>query len=122
MGQTCAPVGDPGAGSAPVTECEVFLATGRAPREAPNDILAVAFVPAFPHAHEVGVDADPQTTPRPRIRAGSVRSRILASSSSDHSRMYWASSAITSSKSTVSPLRRTCHRPVMPGLAPRRLK
>ena len=67
----------------------IVLVLRRGHRAEPtNEILAVTFVPAFPHPDEMGVDADPQTTPRPRIKAGSVRNKILASSRSDHSRMY----------------------------------
>jgi len=109
-------------GGPAVTEDVVLVAGRRDAAQATDDALAVPLVPSLPHPDEMRVDADPQTAPLPRITAGRVSSAIFVSSSSDHSRMYWVSRAITSSKSTVSLRRRTCHRPVIPGLAPRRLK
>src|SRR5438093_13514026 len=117
MGEARVMKADGGGGT--IAEDEVFVIDMA---ESPNDTLAVALVPSLPHAHEVGVYPDLQTIPFPRMMAGRVCSRILRSSSNDHSRMYRPSKAMTSSKSTVSLLRRTCQRPVMPGLAPRRLR
>src|SRR6059058_3672466 len=81
-------VGDALACCAAVAEHEVLILGTRGDRETADDALEVALVAAFPHAHEVGVDADLQTIPRPRMARGKVSCRIFAWSRSDRSRMY----------------------------------
>ena len=77
-----APIGRALARRESVTENEVLVIGGGRAAKTPDDILEITLVAAFPHAHKMGVDPDPQRAPL---------------------RMYFASNLITSSKAPNSP-------------------
>src|SRR2546425_13370158 len=61
-----------------------------------------------------------QCAPRMRTTTAAVRTRIVMSLHSDHSRMYRVSSATTWSNSVTWFLPPTCHGPVIPGFTSNR--